>query len=64
MNGWGQEISRQSRYLIATPHTNGKIIFTYFHLKTLYDKLNNSISRNSNLQTVSFKNLLLLKINK
>jgi len=42
MNGEGQEISRQSRYLIATPHANGQIIFTYFELITVEDKLNKS----------------------
>jgi hypothetical protein len=42
MNGQGQEISRQSRYLTATPHANGKIIFTYFELITQEDKMNKS----------------------
>jgi hypothetical protein len=65
INGQGQELSRQTRYFIATPHANGKIIFVYFNVVTLEDKLNKSqLSPNSNLQTVSFKNLLILKINK
>jgi hypothetical protein len=62
MNGQGQEISRQSHYLIATPHAYVKIIFTYFELITPEDKLNKTAFHENLIY--NFKNLLLLKINK